>query len=75
MKVLKSIEEELGPLGVLFFVGVGEEPSDRREPGLADDIKEGVKGRDWTGVEGLLDEGDCDPDVGKAYCPLVASYV
>lgn len=67
MNVLKSIEEELSPLDDgRHFVGVGDDISDLRGAGLAEDIREGVKGRecDWRGVKGLLNVGDCEPDIG-----------
>ena len=66
VNVLKSIEDELCPLDGRLFVGVGDNISDLSGAGLADIIREGVKGRecDWRGVEGLLDVGDCEPDVG-----------
>ena len=63
MNVLKSSDEVLCTLDIRLLEGKGDDPSGRRGPELADD-KEGVKGRDWMGVEAVLDAGDCDSDVG-----------
>ena len=54
------MEEELCPLDVRRLVGDEGVASVRRGPG----DREGVRGRGWTGVVGVLDKGDWDSDGG-----------
>ena len=63
VNVLRSMEEELSPLDVRRLEGEEGVASTRRGPG---DSK-GVKGRGWTGVVGVLDDGEWDSDDGYTY--------